>query len=749
VSPAALVLLLLAAAPSDEGAADEACDEVAEIARPARVPPLERRPRWVTSRDLLAEFGEGVGTLTVPASAKAEPERPLERDLANGVAVTCAPLPWRMNSPERSARACLATWPGEARFHGESMRGLLLRRGERWCSPSAPAGARLRFEAVRPRVAPAVLAVTLGARTQRFQVEGPGALESATQVDLDVAAPAGPLCFAAEAGDVIVGEPRLLRPRGPEDERRPPWIVLVVIDTLRADALTMLPAVRALAETGLSADAVSPGCHTKAALHGLLSGRDPERLDPLVRREDTSFPSAELQYARGAVPIGQLLEAGGYHAVFLGNNGYLTNDPMFARFSSWGAPVTGTVDTALRLPELFRRYGDESVLLVHWISAPHAFASTPRYAFDELGCGAMRGSARCVCHYHARARHADDGVDALLSGLESAGLAGEAMVVVTGDHGETIDDQDGASRSPTGRTMERTGHGAACGEPEVVVPLVMVGPGIARQRVGGRVSTLDVVPTILARAGLSAPVKLDGTSLLDPRNASAAADERRVLPSYGFCRYSIVRGPWQYLWTTPECRKDGVPLELLLRDGREVSAPEELAELRTLRSTRARELRPGDAIVLDVSQAGDVDLVVAAEGGRIIDFAPTSSVLGLDRLELVLETKGRLRVKSRGFRGRLALRTEPARAAIRLESAGTRPLVLIGRLQLPLSDDVSLIDPARRFDLLLAPASTIVRRGQRPRIGLWWQSSELGSRRTVDRGPSDIDGVLREWGYVR
>ena len=82
--------------------------------------------------------------------------------------------------------------------------------------------------------------------------------------------------------------------------------------------------------------------------------------------------------------VSHLAENAGYHSVFLGNNAYLKAVPAFSRYSSWGNTDTGTMDTIAALPALFDRYRDEPVLLVYYVSTPHAQSKTPRRLVRRL-----------------------------------------------------------------------------------------------------------------------------------------------------------------------------------------------------------------------------------------------------------------------------------------------------------------------------------------------------------------------------
>jgi len=136
--------------------------------------------------------------------------------------------------------------------------------------------------------------------------------------------------------------------------------------------------------------------------------------------------------------------------------------------------------------------------------------------------------AALVDAYDAEIRFADAQLGALLEGLERRGLADSTLVVVTSDHGETLDE-----------LIDAYGYGYDHGEflhaRELHVPLVLHVPGDDAPRVhADAVSHLDLVPTVLELLGLPREGLLLGRSLvplvvggsLPPRPAFA---ERRTL----------------------------------------------------------------------------------------------------------------------------------------------------------------------------------------------------------------------------
>jgi len=97
---------------------------------------------------------------------------------------------------------------------------------------------------------------------------------------------------------------------------------------------------------------------------------------------------------------------------------------------------------------------------------------------------------------------ADEQIGRLLDGLRQRGLLPRTLVVVTGDHGESLGDHG-----------ERD-HGIFVYENVLRVPLIISGPAVAPARVSGLVRLVDVMPTVLNLVGLPYP-RTDGVSLVE------------------------------------------------------------------------------------------------------------------------------------------------------------------------------------------------------------------------------------------
>ena len=95
--------------------------------------------------------------------------------------------------------------------------------------------------------------------------------------------------------------------------------------------------------------------------------------------------------------------------------------------------------------------------------------------------------------YAAEVRYVDASLGKILETLESRGLASNTLVVITGDHGEEFLEHGSYY------------HGQSLYNELLHVPLLFVGPGVRADRVvPDRVGTIDIVPTLEAYLGLDA-----------------------------------------------------------------------------------------------------------------------------------------------------------------------------------------------------------------------------------------------------
>lgn len=148
--------------------------------------------------------------------------------------------------------------------------------------------------------------------------------------------------------------------------------------------------------------------------------------------------------------------------------------------------------------------------------------------------------------YAGEIAYVDQCVGRVLDHLKKLGLEDSTMVVIAGDHGESL-----------GEHSEEE-HGFFIYQSTVRVPLIVKSRGrVKARRVKHEVGLVDVMPTILGAAGLEIPPEVVGIDLAaygtDPREDPAARDIycETLWPTQYGCNplMGLVSGGWKYIHT--------------------------------------------------------------------------------------------------------------------------------------------------------------------------------------------------------
>lgn len=145
--------------------------------------------------------------------------------------------------------------------------------------------------------------------------------------------------------------------------------------------------------------------------------------------------------------------------------------------------------------------------------------------------------------YDGEIAFVDSAIGELLDHLNSRGLLDNTIIVIAGDHGESLGDHKEES------------HGVFLYRSTLQVPLVFHYPGVIKPgAVQGPVSLVDVFPTILDYAGIKASPGLDGLSLKEAiqtgRSNKDELYEETLLPrnSFGWSPLFGIRTPqWHFI----------------------------------------------------------------------------------------------------------------------------------------------------------------------------------------------------------
>lgn len=343
---------------------------------------------------------------------------------------------------------------------------------------------------------------------------------------------------------LVLGTPRIDGPRS-HDGR--PSLLLVSIDTLRADHLgardargSLTPNLDRLAQAGLLCrDASAPAPYTLPSHATLLTGQFPS-VHGVVAHESRlsaarSTSLAELLARSGYAT--RAFTAGGFvHPVFgldQGFEAFTQIDPV----REVGSHFYRTLARRIGEPEAERRTDEQGFAGVErWLRAQggapfflflhtytvHDYDAPPAYLpCTELGCArppvphdtpdapaaaAFTSEMRAhVQHLYAAAlRYTDERLGRLLALLAELGLQDDTLIVVTSDHGEEFFEHGLLQ------------HGHTLYEELLRVPLLFHGAGIEPHALAGPAMLVDVVPTVLARLGLPRAEHVQGVDLLGP-----------------------------------------------------------------------------------------------------------------------------------------------------------------------------------------------------------------------------------------
>jgi len=353
--------------------------------------------------------------------------------------------------------------------------------------------------------------------------------------------------------------------------KAPPSMVLILVDTLRADRLGLRPGERcaapeirkALAEKGtafLAVQAASPW--TTPSVAAVVTGRYPD--EEGIRDLRDPLPPQALTLA-------ERLRAAGWHTAAVVSNALAGPayglDQGYASFhlERYKGPPPGVPGSRAPRPAFTAdKVTDRALdflqdaeppffLYVHYTDPHEPYLAPPEWrgrflrgkkVLDEeyLASSAFAEGPPVTPEvlesieacYDAEVAFADREIARLL-----ARVPGDAVVVLVGDHGEEFMEH--------GRFL----HGHTLFQELLDVPLVFRGPGIpAGRKVTAPVSHVDIVPTLLELAGLSPEGSaLSGRSLVPFfRDPGARPAERllfSVLETKGFRCTAVRKGRWK------------------------------------------------------------------------------------------------------------------------------------------------------------------------------------------------------------
>jgi arylsulfatase A-like enzyme len=347
-----------------------------------------------------------------------------------------------------------------------------------------------------------------------------------------------------------------------------PNIILIVIDTMRADRLgtdgngpSATPTLDRLAKTSLvfeQAQATAP--FTMPSTASLMTGRYPDQLG--IRNH-----SVEDRLPGNRATLAQLARARGYRTAAVVTNPWLARPQSgfrrgFDQFvtgrdesTRWRMSAARVTDAAVHI---LNKGSDKPLLLwVHFMDTHMPYQASPRFAAKHDVASVMNSATadfeneefdrqalffgeiektdleKARALYNAAVETVDHEIARILATLDD-----EDIVVVVADHGESLGDH--------GLFFA---HDFTLYQELIHVPLIVRLPNTAPGRVRTPVSLLDVLPTLCRAAGLDCPKPLDGRPLAEtpkttsqgPRDLFSVSAPLR--DKYDRCPFLEVPGP--------------------------------------------------------------------------------------------------------------------------------------------------------------------------------------------------------------
>lgn len=346
--------------------------------------------------------------------------------------------------------------------------------------------------------------------------------------------------FGHRAG-VVLASLSLLGPVSCGRQPRP-HIVLVLVDTLRADRLGsyanprgLTPFLDQLSARGtVFLNAYSTSSFTGPSVASLFTSRYPSQHRIIHFHSKLADPE---------VTVAERFEQAGYVAGGFISNFFLSQSLGFAQgFGHWWVPHVPSVrGDAIGREAMSWIEGQQSsdstrqlFLYLHYFEphTPYEPVEPYRTRFQRPGDGSVGDRwprlqpgpldkaqiARLESLYDGEVASVDAELRLMFGELGRRGLLQNAIVAVTADHGEELGDHGDL------------GHGRSLYNEIVHVPLIFVVPGFPGGRVvPENVSLVDVAPTLLDLAGLAPEPRFEGRSLAPLLRPSRAGAIDRLL----------------------------------------------------------------------------------------------------------------------------------------------------------------------------------------------------------------------------
>ncbi|MCX6639840.1 MAG: sulfatase [bacterium] len=401
-----------------------------------------------------------------------------------------------------------------------------------------------------------------------------------------------------------------------------PYVIFIVVDTFRADALgcygnsaAHTPNLDALARDGvLFKQEYSQASHTKPSTASLISSRFPTEHQAIYKT--SSLPSS-------VTTVAEVLADGGYYCggiivnvnlapVYNFNQGfheytYLAPDfflhanhaasrlviHILLNKYHWGfqkkfdvSEFYSNAEEVYKNTENFltRNRGNKYFLFLHFMDPHDPYFEHPYtgkcYPSAILTNPDISYLEPFKDFYQQEVDYVDSWLGKLFSDLKAAGTYDSTLIVLTSDHGEEFHEHGG------------WWHGYTLHTEAIHVPLIIKKPfdQDAGRIVDEPTSGIDVVPTILGTVGLERPAEMRGRDLFDTTMTSMPDSIIFSEADFMGNKVQMIRiGDWKYIETNPENPSRRPPQQLFnLKDDPSEqhnlvdSLPTKLAEMQLL-----------------------------------------------------------------------------------------------------------------------------------------------------------------------
>lgn len=289
-----------------------------------------------------------------------------------------------------------------------------------------------------------------------------------------------------------------LKPLQCKKIENPPNIILIMVDSLRYDALQsrFMPYTTAFAEKNwYFTNYHSGGNATKPGIFSLFYSIPSNYWTAALEQKRTPVMMDKLQehdYGMKILWSGVMDPPGFQNTVYRGVSG-IQHDG--APFSEVGEQDRYTTNQAIAF--LAAQKGDKPFFLNLFYSAPHDFCSyksIPSLYHPALKkCNRLMTKPEEAELYHNRylntVTFVDKEIAKILAAIEKEGYLNNSVIIITSDHGQEFNDNK----------QNYWGHTSNFSSVQVKVPLIIKWPGEVPQKFNYVTSSYDIVPTLMQR----------------------------------------------------------------------------------------------------------------------------------------------------------------------------------------------------------------------------------------------------------